>query len=143
MRLLNVDVVVCDRCTRRVELTTEQKETGYGTLVLRAMRGEPVDRGNLSPSEEKILDLVAKGLSNKHIAREFNIAEATVKVHVKGILRKTRSRNRTQAAMLRRQNVPHGPERVATAVEMTADLCEDCIEGLRGFMRNGAGELRP
>jgi two-component system nitrate/nitrite response regulator NarL len=39
------------------------------------------------------------GLSNKTIARELDIAEATVKVHVKGLLRKTQMANRTQAAV--------------------------------------------
>jgi two-component system nitrate/nitrite response regulator NarL len=42
---------------------------------------------------------LTKGASNKHIARELNIAEATVKVHVKSLLRKIRVSNRTQAAM--------------------------------------------
>ena len=40
-----------------------------------------------------------RGASNKHIARELQIAEATVKVHVKSVLRKIRVKNRTQAAM--------------------------------------------
>ena len=39
------------------------------------------------------------GASNKHIARELNIAEATVKIHVKSLLSKIRVNNRTQAAM--------------------------------------------
>ena len=39
------------------------------------------------------------GSSNKAIARKINIAEATVKVHVKAILRKIRVNNRTQAAV--------------------------------------------
>jgi len=38
-------------------------------------------------------------LSNKQIARQFEITEATVKVHVKSILRKTGTRNRTQVAV--------------------------------------------
>jgi two-component system, NarL family, nitrate/nitrite response regulator NarL len=44
------------------------------------------------------------GESNKVIARKLEIAEATVKVHVKAILRKVRVRNRTQAAMWAMQN---------------------------------------
>jgi len=39
------------------------------------------------------------GDSNKVIARKIDIAEATVKVHVKAILRKIRLSNRTQAAI--------------------------------------------
>jgi two-component system nitrate/nitrite response regulator NarL len=40
-----------------------------------------------------------EGDSNKSIARKIDIAEATVKVHVKAILRKIRVQNRTQAAI--------------------------------------------
>jgi two-component system nitrate/nitrite response regulator NarL len=39
------------------------------------------------------------GNSNKLIARKINITEATVKVHVKAILRKVRVQNRTQAVV--------------------------------------------
>jgi hypothetical protein len=42
---------------------------------------------------------LTQGASNKHIARELNIAEATVKVHVKSLLGKIGVKNRTQAAM--------------------------------------------
>lgn len=52
----------------------------------------------LSLQEVKVLVALARGDQNKVIARELNIAEATVKVHVKAILRKLNLRNRTQAA---------------------------------------------
>jgi two-component system nitrate/nitrite response regulator NarL len=55
--------------------------------------------GRLSDREYVILMHLTQGASNKHIARELNIAEATVKVHVKSLLRKIRVNNRTQAAM--------------------------------------------
>jgi two-component system, NarL family, nitrate/nitrite response regulator NarL len=55
--------------------------------------------GRLSDREYVILMHLTHGSSNKHIARELNIAEATVKVHVKSLLRKIRVNNRTQAAM--------------------------------------------
>lgn len=53
----------------------------------------------LSPREESILRYLVEGESNKAIARKIDIAEATVKVHVKAILRKIRAHNRTQAAI--------------------------------------------
>jgi two-component system nitrate/nitrite response regulator NarL len=53
----------------------------------------------LSEREQIILDHIAKGETNKHIARDLNVAEATVKVHVKAILRKVKVQNRTQAAI--------------------------------------------
>jgi two-component system, NarL family, nitrate/nitrite response regulator NarL len=52
-----------------------------------------------SNREAQILRLLTKGASNKIIARELGVAEATVKVHVKAILRKAKAANRTQAAM--------------------------------------------
>ena len=53
----------------------------------------------LSPRENSILQCLIEGYSNKCIARKIDIAEATVKVHVKAILRKIRVQNRTQAAI--------------------------------------------
>ena len=53
----------------------------------------------LSDREDQILRCLIRGLSNKGIARELTMAEATVKVHVKGLLRKIGAQNRTQAAI--------------------------------------------
>jgi len=53
----------------------------------------------LSPRETSILRCLIEGESNKCIARKIDIAEATVKVHIKAILRKIRVQNRTQAAI--------------------------------------------
>jgi two-component system, NarL family, nitrate/nitrite response regulator NarL len=56
-------------------------------------------RTSLSPRERQILISLAKGDSNKAIARLHNLSEATVKAHLKAILRKTKTQNRTQAAI--------------------------------------------
>lgn len=53
----------------------------------------------LSPRESEVLTSLAEGKSNKLIARVCHISEATVKVHLKAILRKTKAHNRTQAAI--------------------------------------------
>jgi two-component system nitrate/nitrite response regulator NarL len=53
----------------------------------------------LSTREKSILRCLTEGHSNKCIARKINITEATVKVHVKAILRKIQVENRTQAAI--------------------------------------------
>lgn len=53
----------------------------------------------LSPRETAILLCLIEGDSNKFIARKIGITEATVKAHVKAILRKIRVQNRTQAAI--------------------------------------------
>ena len=61
-------------------------------------------RHGLSEREEQILGDLVKGLSNKIIARKLDIAEATVKVHMKSVLRKIRVANRTQAAIWALEN---------------------------------------
>lgn len=53
----------------------------------------------LSARETQILQCLVSGQSNKMIARNFDIMEATVKVHIKAILRKIHVQNRTQAAI--------------------------------------------
>lgn len=53
----------------------------------------------LSDREQQILKDVIRGLSNKTIARTHSLAESTVKVHMKSILRKTKLANRTQVAI--------------------------------------------
>jgi len=53
----------------------------------------------LSPRENSVLRCLIEGDSNKCIARKTDISEATVKVHIKAILRKIRVQNRTQAAI--------------------------------------------
>lgn len=54
---------------------------------------------NLSDRELEILECLILGEANKLISRRLTITEATVKVHVKAILRKLRVQNRTQAAI--------------------------------------------
>jgi two-component system, NarL family, nitrate/nitrite response regulator NarL len=63
----------------------------------------------LSPGERAILRCLTEGDSNKTIARKMVMTEATVKVHVKTILRKIRVRNRTQAAIWAMSNDPLDP----------------------------------
>ena len=53
----------------------------------------------LTEQELRILEKIAAGLSNKQIGRELDIAEGTVKVHVKHILRKLELRSRVEAAV--------------------------------------------
>jgi two-component system nitrate/nitrite response regulator NarL len=54
---------------------------------------------SLSPREREILRLIARGDSNKHIARALDIAETTVKIHVQHILRKLDLGTRVHAAV--------------------------------------------
>ena len=60
---------------------------------------------NLSPRELEIVCLIAKGCSNKEIARTLNIAETTVKIHVQHVLRKLNLSSRVQVAEIGRAHV--------------------------------------
>ncbi len=53
----------------------------------------------LTDREKEVLTNIAHGLSNKMIARELDIAEGTVKVHVKRVLKKLGMRSRVEAAV--------------------------------------------
>jgi DNA-binding NarL/FixJ family response regulator len=72
------------------------RDVGSAPKVMIEAEGQ---KPQLSKREISILRCLVEGDSNKLIARKVKIAEATVKVHVKAILRKIRVRNRTQAAI--------------------------------------------
>lgn len=85
--------------------------------------GISIDGLRLSPREMKVVRELSHGHSNKEIARDLDITEATVKVHVKSILRKAHVRNRTQIAMwASRQGLggdlySHAPPEVVSAAK--------------------------
>lgn len=56
----------------------------------------------LTQREADVLAGLCRGLSNKEIARELDLREVTIKLHVKTLCRKLDARNRTQAAMIAR-----------------------------------------
>lgn len=116
-----VNVNSCDAFIKSVELVTmgetvfppaflsfaldgnreREHETTLRSQNEHAIRVAPEDAipPQLSPREKAILSCLIEGDSNKCVARKIDIAEATVKVHVKAILRKIRVQNRTQAAI--------------------------------------------
>ncbi|GGH92756.1 two-component system response regulator NarL [Pseudomonas fluvialis] len=75
------------------------------TLILaQAIRERPSNasqnaNASLTKREKDVLRLIAKGLSNKMIARKLGITEGTVKVHVKNLLHSLRLRSRVEAAI--------------------------------------------
>lgn len=63
-------------------------------------RTEPVSElDKLTPREKQIIDCLARGESNKNIARTLNLAESTVKIHVQNVLKKLKLSSRVQAAV--------------------------------------------
>jgi two-component system, NarL family, nitrate/nitrite response regulator NarL len=98
--------------TEPEDLLRQLRQIVDGRLVLtegltehlaRAMRrrDEPAsaEQPRLTPREREVLDLIASGLNNKLIARELNLSEGTVKVHVKHLLKKLGLRSRLEAAL--------------------------------------------
>lgn len=73
-------------------------ESAAAALAAPTLPASPLAR--LSPRELDILRGIARGDSNKEIARELAIAETTVKIHVQHILRKLGLTSRVQAAVL-------------------------------------------
>jgi len=94
------------------DILTKIKQAAVGKMVISekvthilagAIRKGDSQRSNmlarLTSRERDILKQIAKGLSNKLIARELNISDGTVKVHVKHILKKLELRSRVEAAV--------------------------------------------
>lgn len=59
---------------------------------------------DLSPREAEVLVQLAKGLSNKVIARELEIEETTVKLHLRSLFKKLGVNNRTEAVIVARDS---------------------------------------
>lgn len=73
-------------------------------------RDDAVSIGDvLTPTEWKVINLVADGFPNKAIARTLNVTEGTVKTHLKHIFRKTSVTNRTALANLVFHGTKYGP----------------------------------
>lgn len=72
------------------------------TVLLEAPAGPRTDRrlARLTEREHEVLRLMARGLTNREIARLLVIGECTVKTHVARVLAKTASRDRVGAVIL-------------------------------------------
>jgi two-component system nitrate/nitrite response regulator NarL len=81
----------------RVVLSPELAQILAGAIKGRG--GPDAQQQELTKRERDVLGLIAKGQSNKLIARNLDISEGTVKVHVKRLLRKLGVRSRTEAAV--------------------------------------------
>lgn len=92
------------RCAARGEAVVAPGMTGKLVAGLQrpaqnAVPAASMPHERLSPREREILLLLARGASNKEIARDLGVAESTVKIHVQGILRKLNLSSRVQAAV--------------------------------------------
>lgn len=94
------DLVTSLESAARGQLAVSESIT---TLLAHALRKDfrpkTIDEAGLTEQERRILQLIATGKSNKHIARELDITEGTVKVHVKHMLKKLNFHSRVEAAV--------------------------------------------
>ncbi len=80
-----------------------------GTYIPQAVLNNTLDYGsynsqsclkkNLTNRQSQVLDLIAQGKSNKQIAYDMGVSEATVKLHINALLRSLKVNNRTQAVI--------------------------------------------
>ena len=93
-RCMRGESVVSPELTGKLVTALRGSSAGAGTG---AAAPDPLD--TLSPRERETLRHIARGASNKEIARALDIAETTVKIHVQHILRKLGLASRVQAAV--------------------------------------------
>lgn len=111
--------VLKDAAIHELETAIRQVMAGQSAipldLVNAAMRSTPLPGREadlsrlLTAREREVLERIARGLTNKEIARELDISPATVKVHVERIIGKLGVTDRTQAAVLATQ-LGSGPQ---------------------------------
>ena len=86
---------------------------------------DPQSTVPLSKRESQVMNCLVKGWSNKMIARELNIVEATVKVYLKCLSRKIKVSNRTQLAIWAlRQPRPFDADDVVGPVEAETSIIQ-------------------
>ena len=88
---------VTDILAGRIYVPASFAKIGDDGETLRALSTE-ADILKLTKRQREVLSLLARGLSNKEIARVLAIAEATTKIHLAALLRALGVRNRTEAA---------------------------------------------
>ena len=88
------------RAIREVAEGRSLIDPGVAAQLLEQARTSRRRAGRLTPQEQRILDLLAEGLSNRAIGARLGVAEKTVKNHVSSLLAKLGASNRTEAALI-------------------------------------------
>jgi two-component system nitrate/nitrite response regulator NarL len=113
----NIDADYLIRAIRRAaagETVVAEAMTGKLVAQLQAgtRRDEPASElDKLTPREKDIIACLARGESNKVIARTLDLAESTVKIHVQNVLKKLKLSSRVQAAVYAVEQRHAHPER--------------------------------
>ena len=94
--------------TGRMALSPELTQVLAEAIRVRPKPTGQVQFSSLTKREKEVLRQIAKGQSNKMIARKLGITEGTVKVHVKNLLHKLGLRSRVEAAVWVLENEAKG-----------------------------------
>lgn len=97
IRAMAGDNVVAPEMTSKLVAAYRGASSGFAPLAEEII---PTPLSGLSPRELDVLRSIARGASNKEIAREYGIAETTVKIHVQHLLRKLNVDSRVHAAVI-------------------------------------------
>jgi DNA-binding NarL/FixJ family response regulator len=81
-----------------VEAGDREASVSQGNREAAPFLSTEADLSMLTKRQREVLQLLARGMSNKEIARVLKIAEATTKIHMAALLRALGARNRTEAA---------------------------------------------
>lgn len=101
----NIDADYLVRAIRRAAAGEPVLAEAMTTKLVAHLQGgapkaaAPSELDKLTPREKEILACLARGESNKIIARTLDVAESTVKIHVQNILKKLNLTSRVQAAV--------------------------------------------
>jgi two-component system nitrate/nitrite response regulator NarL len=111
--LKNIDTEYLTRAIRRAaagETVVAEAMTAKLVAQLQSGTAPPTasELDKLTPREREILDCLARGESNKGIARILDLAESTVKIHVQSVLKKLKLSSRVQAAVYAVEHRKHG-----------------------------------
>ncbi|MES2926872.1 MAG: response regulator [Pseudomonadota bacterium] len=99
VKVMDGESVVSPEMTTKLVSALRSQPPAQGEAPGAALATTDAALASLSVRELEILHLIARGDSNKHIARQLDIAETTVKIHVQHILRKLHLTSRVQAAV--------------------------------------------
>ncbi|MEV4790045.1 response regulator transcription factor [Streptomyces tuirus] len=91
----DVDTTELLRSIRAVARSESAFDSHAAGAMVRSMRVQP-DRPQFTERELSVLQLLARGLSNREIGAELYISETTVKFHVRNIMRKTDAGSRAE-----------------------------------------------
>ncbi|CAB3656991.1 MULTISPECIES: response regulator [Achromobacter] len=115
----NIDADVLTSAIRRAaagesviaeSMTAKLVEQFRGQATLAAQAPGHAERHRLTARETQIVQCLARGASNKVIARELDVSESTVKIHVQNVLKKLNLTSRVQVAVYAVEHGLHSEE---------------------------------